>query len=308
MASFAERDFWEKFINLYRMYPCLWDTKSKNYINKNLKPTAINELVKFTKERFPQANADFVQKKIHTLRGNFRRELGKVRKSLTATGRGQDDTYIPKLWYYDHLSFISNTETPRPGRSNIDTEEEEEEKENETQSKTLPDDDETIRSARSSSILNIRSPQTPLSTSSLEVERIKKSKIKKKSENELIGLANEALKKFCSSNEIIENDFDIAGKKYATDLKTLETNQRVILEKLVSDAMYYAKLGKLTETASVTTGPSNSGQYNTEWRFNMHAMPPHHTMSPHTQFTDLDRATSNTSQELLTFNYNKHVN
>jgi len=35
------------------------------------------------------------------------------------SGDGADDVYVPNLWYYDILSFIADSETPRIGKTNI---------------------------------------------------------------------------------------------------------------------------------------------------------------------------------------------
>lgn len=117
-----ERDqpFWEEFINSYHLHTCLWNTKAKEYSDRN---QAYEDLVKKCKEKFPNANKDFVVKKIHTMRCSFRRELKKVINSLRS-GSGTDEVYVPSLWYYDLLSFIADSEMPRKGTSNIDEEDE----------------------------------------------------------------------------------------------------------------------------------------------------------------------------------------
>lgn len=55
-----------------------------------------------------------------------------------------------------------------------------------------------------------------------------------------------------NTNEYTEMDGDIlAGKKYTCDLKGLSKYQRVLCEKIVNDAIYYAKLDKLTEESCI---------------------------------------------------------
>lgn len=85
-------------LELYKQYPCLWKTKSKDYINRNLKREAYNELLKFCKKSIPEANKDCVIKKIQSFRGSFRKELKKVVDSKRS-GASLDDVYvIPTLW------------------------------------------------------------------------------------------------------------------------------------------------------------------------------------------------------------------
>ncbi|XP_075216795.1 uncharacterized protein LOC142322054 isoform X2 [Lycorma delicatula] len=58
---------------------------------------------------------------------------------------------------------------------------------------------------------------------------------------------------FTSMNEKDELDANIiTGKKYACDLRDLTTYQRIYCEKIINDAIYYAKLGKLTENSCIT--------------------------------------------------------
>lgn len=58
------KDNLEKFIELYRSYPCLWKVKSEEYKNRNLKNRAYDELVEFCKSAVsPKANKEFVMKK-----------------------------------------------------------------------------------------------------------------------------------------------------------------------------------------------------------------------------------------------------
>jgi hypothetical protein len=58
------RDKLEKFIKLYRSFPCLWKIKSDDYKNRNFKNRAYQKLVDFCKTAvWPDANKDFVVKK-----------------------------------------------------------------------------------------------------------------------------------------------------------------------------------------------------------------------------------------------------
>jgi hypothetical protein len=55
----------EKFIELYRSYPCRWKVKSDEYKNRNLKNWAYDKLIEFCKSAVcSNANKDFVIKKI----------------------------------------------------------------------------------------------------------------------------------------------------------------------------------------------------------------------------------------------------
>ncbi|KAG8265419.1 hypothetical protein J6590_095201, partial [Homalodisca vitripennis] len=116
-AELSEKGFLEQFINIYYLHPCLWNTKSNDYANKHMRNDAYAELLEFCKEKYPTATKDFVLKKIHGLRCSFRRELKKV--SQRKPGSSADDVSVPNLWYYELLSFIADSETPRQGKSSL---------------------------------------------------------------------------------------------------------------------------------------------------------------------------------------------
>ncbi|XP_069692676.1 uncharacterized protein [Periplaneta americana] len=114
-------------IKLYRDNPCLWKVKSKEYVNKHLKNEAYVKLVNFCKPTFPEADRDFVVKKIQSLRGSFRKELRKVIERQRS-GVPLDEAYTPSLWYYDLLLFTKDQETSDFGAdSNEDYEQDDDE-------------------------------------------------------------------------------------------------------------------------------------------------------------------------------------
>lgn len=64
------------FIELYKSHLCLWNVKCEGYKNKYTKSLAYKDLVQFCKKRgFPEANRDFVSRKLQSLRGSFRKEV-----------------------------------------------------------------------------------------------------------------------------------------------------------------------------------------------------------------------------------------
>lgn len=123
----SDSRYWSKklttdFIEIYRAHPCLWKIRSKEYTNKNLKNEAYDTLITLCKTAYPEANRDFVVKKIQSLRGSFRKELKKISDSKR-TGTSIDDIYVPSLWYFELLMFTRDHELPSSSISNLtDTE------------------------------------------------------------------------------------------------------------------------------------------------------------------------------------------
>lgn len=95
------RELLEEFLVAYRNSPCLWKIKSGDYLNKELKADAYRQLEAICQKEHPDANRDFVSKKINSLRGSFRREYRRV---IT------ESNYMPQLWFYELLHFTAEQE------------------------------------------------------------------------------------------------------------------------------------------------------------------------------------------------------
>ena len=109
-TNLDDRTFWLDFIRLYEENPCLWKVKSKDYNNRFKKTRAYDILINKLKEKYENPNRETVVKKINILRSSFRKELRKVKESVSSGAVG-DDIYHPNLWFYDHLLFVTEQET-----------------------------------------------------------------------------------------------------------------------------------------------------------------------------------------------------
>ncbi|XP_036339701.1 uncharacterized protein LOC118749015 isoform X7 [Rhagoletis pomonella] len=89
-----EKKFIIEFIELYQSLPALWDVKSKDYKDRELKDIQYQILLAKYKERYPDADRYEMRKKINTLRSSFRRQAKRP--------------YPPNLYYYNSLSFLLN--------------------------------------------------------------------------------------------------------------------------------------------------------------------------------------------------------
>ncbi|XP_047510564.1 uncharacterized protein LOC125053037 [Pieris napi] len=112
----TNRDFVNQFIYKFRDLTCLWDVTDIYYHNKQKRDAALEVLLSFYKTKSPNATIDTVKKKLQALRASFRKEFNKVKASMQS-GAGTDDIHVPKLWYYDQLMFLKDTETPRAASS-----------------------------------------------------------------------------------------------------------------------------------------------------------------------------------------------
>jgi len=103
----VSREFLTEFIHIYREYPRSRKVKSKEYSDTVKKNLAYEHLTTKLKEIDPDANKEKGVKKINSLRSCFRKELKTVNDSKTS-GAGADDTYIPSLWYFQELLFLTD--------------------------------------------------------------------------------------------------------------------------------------------------------------------------------------------------------
>lgn len=108
------------FIELYKSYSCLWKVKSAEYSDRNKKNSAYESLRQKLSEVDDNASIELVKKKVDNLRGCFRKELKKIKCSKTS-GAGAEEVYHPRLWYFEHLLFLADQETPRESTSNIES-------------------------------------------------------------------------------------------------------------------------------------------------------------------------------------------
>lgn len=112
MNNLKEKSILTDFIELYRINPCLWKVKSKDYMDKNKKDSAYKLLLEKLKELNPDAVLEDVKKKINSLTSCFCKEYKKTMNSVKS-GAGTEEIYQPQLWYYDLLMFLKDHEIPK---------------------------------------------------------------------------------------------------------------------------------------------------------------------------------------------------
>lgn len=107
MGDREEKEFAIQLISLYREFPCLWKVKSKQYMDKNQRSSALSKMVEVLKKVSPNIDETEIKKKINIYRTNYKREHRKVQKSKLS-GCSPDDLYVPKLWYFKELEFLED--------------------------------------------------------------------------------------------------------------------------------------------------------------------------------------------------------
>nr|CAD7396523.1 unnamed protein product [Timema cristinae] len=93
----------QKFLELYEVYPCLWDYKLPQYKNRNAKEDSWEMVVKeMNIEGFGVKEA---KEKIRSLRNTYSIELSKISKSRNSVS-GRDGVYTPCLKWFDIIHRI----------------------------------------------------------------------------------------------------------------------------------------------------------------------------------------------------------
>ncbi|XP_012938663.1 uncharacterized protein LOC101861586 [Aplysia californica] len=260
------RDTVLNFIEMYKFHECLWKMKSKDYRNNLMRERAYEELVLFCKPFHPEANKEFVIKKISNLRTTFKRELKKHENSKQS-GMGSDEVYEPSLWYFHNLMFLEDQDMPSAGSSNLQsyeypssfsieaTDMEESLSPKAGSEMSLLDVKEEPPSAETlTSLSQSQHSQLPTVYKQLmpEVsEALLHKKKRKTNDDELIKAACLRL-----LNPANDDEHDNFGKNVAHKLRRLTTEQQIYAEKLISDVLFEAQLGSLTRSSSVVTTSS----------------------------------------------------
>ncbi|XP_017030384.1 uncharacterized protein [Drosophila kikkawai] len=97
-------NFWQEFLQIYKGLPSLWNTDSFEYWDWQQKSRDYKVLVDKLREIYPRAaSMDMAKRRINHFRSAFHREHRKVLDAESSML-----TYVPKLWCYNLLLFLSN--------------------------------------------------------------------------------------------------------------------------------------------------------------------------------------------------------
>ncbi|PIO14621.1 hypothetical protein AB205_0106220, partial [Aquarana catesbeiana] len=117
MDILKDHDFMPIFIDMFRELSCLWQINHPDYKNQTKRKAALDKLMQFVKTVIPTADITYLKILIGGLRGTYLREHKKVQDSQRSGAA--DDIYVPRLWYYDRMHFLSGQTEPRPALSTL---------------------------------------------------------------------------------------------------------------------------------------------------------------------------------------------
>ncbi|KAJ0176362.1 hypothetical protein K1T71_007541 [Dendrolimus kikuchii] len=213
------REFWAEIIDMYKNMPFLWNKKHPHYTNQRKRSEGYNLLLEKYSEFDKNATLHVIKKKIDTMRTGYKREQKKVLASRDS------DEYVPGLWYYDKLSFLDGHITSRPVKYCSEE-----------------DNDEKFSHSEYFEESNICDfLEESANENSYDEKPKKRIRLDHRDDNK------------SQTSEIFEEEkWVIIGKAIGIQIKDLDDHQSAIAQKLISDTLYYAKLGKLTEESNVS--------------------------------------------------------
>ncbi|CAH0720658.1 unnamed protein product, partial [Brenthis ino] len=175
-----------------------------------------NLLDSYNKKYRANLSMDLLKKKIQNMTFIYKREKNKY---LSARAKGEE--YSTPIWYYDLISFIDSAD-------NKDSTDLTTSRKNEDQESSVCNDE--------------------------YVEFEDEDRITSKPESEVVYLLNHNDNKVTSnqtSRENIESEAISFGRTIGLQLQELNTSQRIIAEKLISDTIFNARLHKLTTNSCI---------------------------------------------------------
>jgi hypothetical protein len=90
-------------LDLLSNQECLWNVKSENYRNRNIRDKALEETLK--QLNIPDLTQEDVKLKINSIPRRYSSELAKILKS-EKSGAGPDDIYVPKLFWFKQADLF----------------------------------------------------------------------------------------------------------------------------------------------------------------------------------------------------------
>ncbi|KAF5275146.1 hypothetical protein FQR65_LT16769 [Abscondita terminalis] len=229
------------------------EVQVKTCRERDLRNSALDKLLSKYKEIDAKATRDAVLKKINSLRTAYQKERKKVEES-TRSGAGADAVYVPKLWYYQELSFINDQNVARTSVSNMDENEGSADEEQQIEQHHMDIDNNW----QPNEILTQANEESDHDGSEA-VNSARRPKPKRKNEDNLVNKVLQSVNDHFKRprDEVRKEDrHDIYCKSIASKLRELPRQQRMLAEKLMNDVIFEAEWGNLTLDYKVlNTGP-----------------------------------------------------
>ncbi|XP_055603268.1 uncharacterized protein LOC129751655 [Uranotaenia lowii] len=266
---FVPKEFICEFLELYRSLPCLWRTKLPEYQDRVRKKEAIAQLEQKMQQIDPGADCRTVINRIQVFQKTYQKEARKIQQARDA---GYD--YQPALWYYPYLEFLKDCDAE--GKlvectAVIHQEESFQQPSVVETVYTVPHVTTTVElvahqtSEHPQQQLEIVHPEYPQQQPVVAVEeqtrtefcspkkrRRQKHTVSKQTETVYADTHSPERKRspiMVTSLEVsrkpMEDRHDAFGRNVAFKLRHMADQQRLLVEKIINDALYEAESGNL---------------------------------------------------------------
>ena len=96
----------EKLIACVEESPCIYNTKSQEYLDRKKKAQAFKRIYEELRRKDSNITLEEVKRKWRILRIQYRQELRDSVKQSKQNGFASNDNYSPKLWCFEQLTFL----------------------------------------------------------------------------------------------------------------------------------------------------------------------------------------------------------
>lgn len=232
-VSHPPQDLWKDIIEMYKNMPFLWDRNHSKYSVQSIRRKGYKALLDKYLEFDKTATVYVLKRKIDSMRNSYRRELKKV---LASRKEGSDsEEHVPELWYFDLLSFLDDHLL---SRKRVKSSSDDQYAENEENS----DSNTTNEKSFWENVEYLEDFTNEDNSSTLESEPdVKHFKFNESDVTENVQ----------DVSNVLDDDWTVIGKAIGVQIKNLDTKQSAIAQKLISDILFYAKLGKLSEESLI---------------------------------------------------------
>uniref|UniRef100_A0AAG5CPW4 MADF domain-containing protein n=1 Tax=Anopheles atroparvus TaxID=41427 RepID=A0AAG5CPW4_ANOAO len=238
------RQFICDFIQLYKSFPCLWHSKTRDYVDQTKREKALIVLLRKCKELHDAANTETVLCYINSLRATYEQEMQKINESLLSN-TSIADIYKPTVWYFHKLDFLSQCKrveeyTENDGTDGA-TEKLDQYEELSNQEEEWKISDETDEQFVPESFSSTGQPRVKLSS------RLKRSPKTDQRTGPAEGKRDPPVPK---------DSVDTFGSYVTAKLRTFSRIQCAISQKLIMDVIFAAEMKRLTTECRIEVGNS----------------------------------------------------
>ncbi|KAG7307147.1 hypothetical protein JYU34_007292 [Plutella xylostella] len=238
----TEKEAITEFLEAYKCLPCLWDQSDPLYKKRAAKIQAYKILLAKYTEIDKNATIQTVRKKIENFRTAYKREFKKIR-AFAAHG----NVHIPQLWYYNLLTFLDEPkDEPGPSSNTYYIREMSMESSNDSNE---DQEDNDSKSLLAQMLMKNDSQEDDKQNSS--DDDLKPVYIMDEDEPEDNRESLNIEEKDIAIRTEDNGESEAFGKSIGLQLKHLDSMQRNIAEKLISEIIFYGRLAKLKVDSTI---------------------------------------------------------